>query len=150
MPRRTARPRARAPGPGGLPARPLPRPPCRLRARPRPGQLRGAVPWPGQVPAPAPAIVYAEPVPAEVVDATGATVAVDGRGLLGSLPSRVRVQGRDWSTITAWAGPWLVDERWWDPAAHRRLVRLQATTDQGAAYLLRLTGGRWWVEAIYD
>ncbi|HEY6708762.1 MAG TPA: DNA polymerase Y family protein [Actinomycetota bacterium] len=114
------------------------------------GRLPGAVPWPGQVPAPAPAIVYAEPVPAEVVDATGATVAVDGRGLLGPLPSRVRVRGRGWSSITAWAGPWLVDERWWDPAAHRRLVRLQATTDQGAAYLLRLTGGRWWVEAIYD
>ncbi len=110
----------------------------------------GAVPWPGRVPAPAPAIVYAEPVPAEVVDASGATVVVDGRGLLGSLPSRVRVRDRAWSVITAWAGPWLVDERWWDPAAHRRLVRLQATTDQGAAYLLRLTGGRWWVEAIYD
>jgi protein ImuB len=114
-----------------------------------PGALRGAVPWPGQVPAPAPAIVHAEPLPAEVVDATGATVAVDGRGLLGPLPSRVRIQGRAWSPITAWAGPWLVDERWWDPAAHRRLVRLQATTDQGA-YLLRLTGGRWWVEATYD
>jgi protein ImuB len=114
------------------------------------GNLRGAVPWPGQVPAPAPAIVYAEPLPAEVVDTTGATVAVDGRGLLGSLPSRIRTRGRTWSPITAWAGPWLVDERWWDPAAHRRLVRLQATTDQGTAYLLRLTGGRWWVEAIYD
>jgi protein ImuB len=112
----------------------------------------GAVPWPGQVPAPAPAIVYAEPRPAEVVDVTGAAVAVDGRGLLGSLPDRVRIlgRGRAWSAITAWAGPWLVDERWWDPAAHRRLVRLQATTDRGAAYLLRLAGGRWWVEAIYD
>jgi len=110
----------------------------------------GAVPWPGQVPAPAPAVVYAEPLPAEVVDTAGTTVAVDGRGLLGSLPSRVRVRGRAWSAITAWAGPWLVDERWWDPAAHRRLVRLQATTDQGAAYLLRLAGGHWWVEAIYD
>ena len=114
------------------------------------GDLGGAVPWPGQVPAPAPAIVYAEPLPAEVVDAAGATVAVNGRGLLGSLPARVRVEGHAWSPITAWAGPWLVDERWWDPAAHRRLVRLQATTDQGAAYLLRLTGGRWWIEAIYD
>src|SRR5215217_7414421 len=114
------------------------------------GDLGGAVPWPGQVPAPAPAIVYAEPLPAEVVDATGTTVTVDGRGLLGSLPARVRVRDRAWSPISAWAGPWLVDERWWDPAAHRRLVRLQATTDQGAAYLLRLTGGRWWVEAIYD
>jgi protein ImuB len=108
------------------------------------------VPWPGQVPAPAPAVVYAEPLQAEVVDAAGASVAVDGRGLLGSLPSRVRVRGRAWSAITAWAGPWLVDERWWDPAAHRRLIRLQATTDQGAAYLLRLAGGHWWVEAIYD
>jgi protein ImuB len=130
-------------GPAGLPA------PAGLSV-PGSGGLSGAVPWPGQVPAPAPAIVYAEPVPAEVVDAAGATVAVDGRGLLGSLPTRVRVRGRAWSAITAWAGPWLVDERWWDPAAHRRLVRLQATTDQGAAYLLRLTGGRWWVEAIYD
>ena len=153
---------------GELPARSDPVPTARARLAPSPpiaapagppavrapgrgvGRLPGAVPWPGQVPAPAPAIVYAEPVPAEVVDATGATVAVDGRGLLGSLPSRVRVRGRDWSSISAWAGPWLVDERWWDPAAHRRLVRLQATTDQGAAYLLRLTGGRWWVEAIYD
>jgi protein ImuB len=115
-----------------------------------PAGVPGAVPWPGQVPAPAPAVVYAEPLPAEVVDTAGATVAVDGRGLLGSLPSRVRIRGRAWSAITAWAGPWLVDERWWDPAAHRRLVRLQATTDQGAAYLLRLAGGHWWVEAIYD
>ena len=116
------------------------------------GPARGtaAGPWPGQVPAPAPAVVYAEPLPVEVVDAAGASVAVDGRGLLGSLPSRVRVRGRAWSAITAWAGPWLVDERWWDPAAHRRLVRLQATTDQGTAYLLRLAGGHWWVEAIYD
>jgi protein ImuB len=132
-------------GPPGIPGHDRPG-----ASRVGPGDLRGAVPWPGQVPAPAPAIVYAEPLPAEVVDATGATVAVDGRGLLGSLPSRVRIPGRAWSPITAWAGPWLVDERWWDPAAHRRLVRLQATTDQGAAYLLRLTGGRWWVEAIYD
>jgi protein ImuB len=115
-----------------------------------PAAVPRAGPWPGQVPAPAPAVVYTEPLPVEVVDAAGASVAVDGRGLLGSLPSRVRVRGRAWSAITAWAGPWLVDERWWDPAAHRRLVRLQATTDQGTAYLLRLTGGHWWVEATYD
>jgi protein ImuB len=132
---------------------PVPDPPSILPGAsgvPGAAGVPGAVPWPGQVPAPAPAIVYAEPRPAEVVDAAGATVAVDGRGLLGSPPNRLRIRGRAWSPITAWAGPWLVDERWWDPAAHRRLVRLQATTDQGAAYLLRLSGGRWWVEAIYD
>ena len=119
---------------------------------PRPGPgVAGAVPWPGQVPAPAPAIVYAEPLPAEVVDADGRP-----RGGRRSRPARLASRAGSGSragpgsAITAWAGPWLVDERWWDPAAHRRLVRLQATTDQGAAYLLRLAGGRWWVEAIYD
>src|SRR4029450_13235895 len=52
------------------------------------GDLRGAVPWPGQVPAPAPAIVYAEPLPAEVVDADGGPGAREGRGLLACAPRR--------------------------------------------------------------
>jgi protein ImuB len=144
LPRRTGPAGSLPPGPSGGPGRDRPGTSGAGSAAP------GAVPWPGQVPAPAPAVVYGEPLQAEVVDAAGASVAVDGRGLLGSLPSRVRVRGRPWSAITAWAGPWLVDERWWDPLAHRRLVRLQATTDQGTAYLLRLAAGRWWVEAIYD
>src|SRR5829696_4650066 len=139
---------AQAPDVPGLPRRTGPAGTLPLDPAGAAGPRAG--PWPGRVPAPAPAVVYAEPLPVEVVDAAGASVAVDGRGLLGSLPSRVRVRGRAWSAITAWAGPWLVDERWWDPAAHRRLVRLQATTDQGTAYLLRLAGGHWWVEATYD
>jgi protein ImuB len=106
-------------------------------------------PWPGRVPDPAPAIVHPEPLPAEVVDAAGAGVTVDGRGMLGATPSRLRIQGGGWSAITAWAGPWPVDERWWDPAAHRRLARLQVATEE-TAHLLKLTGGRWWVEATYD
>jgi len=145
---------AQVPDVSGLPRRTGPAGSLPLDPAGAPGQGPAAVPrigpWPGQVPAPAPAVVYAEPLPVEVVDAAGASVAVDGRGLLGSPPSRVRVRGRPWSAITAWAGPWLVDERWWDPAAHRRLVRLQATTEQGTAYLLRLAGGDWWVEATYD
>jgi protein ImuB len=77
-------------------------------------------------------------------------VTVDGRSLLSAPPSRLRVGGGGWVAIAAWAGPWPVDERWWDPGAHRRLVRLQVTTGEGAARLLKLTGGRWWVEATYD
>jgi protein ImuB len=116
----------------------------------RPGGPPRAAPWPGRVPDPAPAIVHPEPLPAEVVDADGAGVTVDGRSLLSAPPSRLRVQGGGWSAIAAWAGPWPVDERWWDPAAHRRLARLQVTTGEGAAHLLKLYGGRWWVEATYD
>jgi protein ImuB len=121
---------------------------------PRPGGTGaarpGAAPWPGRVPDPAPAVVHPEPLPAEVVDAAGAGVTVDGRSLLSAPPSRLRVEGGGWSAIAAWAGPWPVDERWWDPGAHRRLARLQVTTGGGAAHLLKLTGGRWWVEATYD
>ncbi len=51
--------------------------------------------------------------------------------------------------ITAWAGPWLLDERWWDPLTARRRVRFQVVTADGAAYLLGLEGS-WWVEATYD
>jgi protein ImuB len=110
----------------------------------------GSAPWPGRVPDPAPAIVHPQPLPAEVVDAAGAGVTVDGRGMLGAPPSRLRVGDGGWSAIAAWAGPWPVDERWWNPGAHRRLARLQVATGEGAAHLLKLSGGRWWVEATYD
>jgi protein ImuB len=152
-------PRARGRGPSG-PA--WGGPPAGGAARPRPGgqaggpapwpggQAGGAAPWPGQVPAPAPAVVHPEPLAAEVTDATGAVVAVGGRGLASAPPARLRIAGGPWTAITAWAGPWPVDERWWDPGRHRRLARLQVVTADGSAHLLKLSGGTWWVEATYD
>jgi protein ImuB len=106
-------------------------------------------PWPGRIPEPSPAIVHHEPVTADVRDPGGASVSVNGRGMLSAEPSWLRVDG-DWARIVAWAGPWPVDERWWDPNARRRVARLQVTTQKNLAYLLKLTGGRWWVEATYD
>jgi protein ImuB len=76
-------------------------------------------------------------------------VTVDARGLLSAAPGWLRVSGA-WARIVAWAGPWPVDERWWDPSAHQRLARLQVTSQEDMAYLLRLVDGRWWVEATYD
>ena len=89
-------------------------------------------------------------MPAEVMDAAGAPVPVTGRGLCGATPARLSVDGRRWTGIVAWAGPWPVDERWWDPAAHRRRARLQLCCEDGSAYLVALESGRWWVEATYD
>ena len=60
------------------------------------------------------------------------------------------VAGERWAPVVAWAGPWPVDERWWDPPAHRRRARAQVVTADGTARLLALEGGRWWVEATYD
>ena len=103
-------------------------------------------PWPGHLPAPAPAIVHREPVPVELVDATGESVRVSGRGLLVGTPARIPSLGE----VTGWAGPWPCEERWWDPAAARRRARLQVTLADGTAHLLSLEAGRWTVEATYD
>lgn len=130
------------------------------REPPRPGlpgdapvRVDGRVelpPWPGRLPSPTPALVHREPLPAEVVDADGRVVAVTGRGVVSASPARLRVEGHPWSRVAAWAGPWPLDQRWWDPAAHRRCARFQACEGSGVAHLLVLEGGRWWVEATYD
>jgi protein ImuB len=52
--------------------------------------------------------------------------------------------------VRAWAGPWLYDERWWDPIGHRRRARFQVVLEDGTAHLLTIEAGRWWVEATYD
>lgn len=105
-------------------------------------------PWPAQVPAPSPARVHPEPVPARVVDARGEPVAVTGRGTCSAPPDRVAVGRGRWADVTAWAGPWPVEERWWDPESARRRARFQVVTEAGA-WLLALEGGRWWAEAEY-
>ena len=121
----------------------------------RPAAQRGWVvePWPGAVPAPAPATVHDPPLRAEVVDAAGHAVLVSGRGELSAPPAQVRVDrpgARTLADVAAWAGPWPYDERWWDPQGHRRRARLQVTTADGAAYLLTIEGSRWSAEATYD
>jgi protein ImuB len=111
-------------------------------------------PWPGGLPPPAPAVVLRERWPAEVLDGEGRVVTVDARGGLSAPPARLGVpgpgDGERWSAVTAWAGPWPVDERWWDPATRRRRARFQVVVGAGDAFLLVVEGGRWWVEAIYD
>jgi protein ImuB len=51
--------------------------------------------------------------------------------------------------VVAWAGPWPVEERWWDAGGARRLARLQVVTADGQAWLVACERGRWWVEAAY-
>ncbi|CAN5135496.1 DNA polymerase Y family protein [soil metagenome] len=107
-------------------------------------------PWPGRLPPPAPALVHEEPVPAELVAAGDEAVVVTGRGLVTAAPQRVSLTGGPWAEVVAWAGPWPVDERWWDPATSCRRARIQVVTTGGEAYLLALTGGHWTLEATYD
>ncbi|TMM19480.1 MAG: DNA polymerase Y family protein [Actinobacteria bacterium] len=109
-----------------------------------------APPWPGRVPPPSPAIVHTRSLVAEVVDGDGRAIEVTGRGLVSAVPARLSVAAGPWIEVTAWAGPWPADERWWDPAAHRRRARLQVVLADGSAHLLALEAGCWGVEATYD
>lgn len=103
-----------------------------------------APPWSGALPPPTPAVLYPEPVPVEVLDSAGRAVGVSARGLLSGEPARVQAE-----PIAAWAGPWPIDERWWDPRGHRRLARFQLLTASGRAYLATVERQRWWLVAEY-
>jgi len=79
-------------------------------------------------------------------------VLLGGRGLLTGSPAWL-LQGNGKQHIDAWAGPWLLDERWW--AADRRPTgaRVQVITESGDALLVRLTTAdpaRWAIEGVYD
>jgi protein ImuB len=100
-------------------------------------------PWPGIIPAPAP--THVGRVPCAVVDKDGAAVGVSGRGLVTAPPAQL-----NGVHVSGWAGPWPVDEKWWDPAAHRRRARFQMATVDGRAYLVALESGTWFIEATYD
>ncbi|UFU05000.1 DNA polymerase Y family protein [Ruania halotolerans] len=108
-------------------------------------------PWPGQIPRPLPATVPAQPIPARVLDAAGEPVHVDARGTLSGRPARVEVAipevpGR--FTVSRWAGPWPVHERWWTGGRPRHY--LQVVGERGSALLLAGDGEQWWAEGIYD
>ena len=116
-------------------------------------------PWPGCLPSPSPATVLVEPQAIDVLDADGDSVTVSGRGIVSGTPASFRLLEGDETSgwrpgrsrpITGWAGPWPIDERWWEPTRHRRQARFQMLTDDGCGYLVVAEQRRWWVNAIYD
>lgn len=126
------------------------------------GATRADQPWPGALPAPAPApaTVFQEPHPVVVLTATGEPVQVTARGDLtgpiaafspaGSPAGSSTGAARGARRVRAWAGPWPMRERWWDPAATRAVHRVQLVDSDGTAWLLALTGTGWVAEARYD
>ncbi|NIH94588.1 protein ImuB [Mycolicibacterium fluoranthenivorans] len=110
-------------------------------------------PWPGQLPEPAPAVLLDDPV--ELLDAEGNPVRVTNRGLFSADPVHLR-SPESAAVLQWWAGPWPVDERWWDPGSPRagRTARAQvllgSMAEPGPAMLLCYRQRRWYVEGIYE
>jgi protein ImuB len=110
--------------------------------------------WRGALPAPSPTVVHPQPPPVRVVDAHGTEVSVTGRHELSAGPAHVTV-GRHGFTVLRHAGPWPVEERWWDHVRRRRLARVQVLvredrTGLERVLLLGLENGAWSLLARYD
>jgi protein ImuB len=108
-------------------------------------------PWPGSLPSPSPAVIHPEPIEIDVLDADGRRVMVNGRGFISSSPNLV-VRPSERSSVLQWAGPWPVDERWWDRRS-RRAARFQMVIDDPLgprAVLAEISGGRWFVVGEYQ
>ena len=109
------------------------------------------LPWPGSIPPPAPTRVFPEPRPAAVFSADGCSVKITDRGAITGEPARLLTDdSADPLVIEAWAGPWPIDELWWEPTGARRVARLQMVTVDGSAWLLLVEGDQWWTEARYE
>jgi protein ImuB len=108
-------------------------------------------PWPGALPAPSPSVVHAEPIAVSVLDRDDRAVSVSGRGVASAAPCTL-VLGDRRCPVVSWAGPWPVDERWWDTRARRaaRFQLLVRDADEARAYLAEVAAGRWWITAEYQ
>lgn len=114
-------------------------------------QRTRGLPWPSSIPPPAPARVFAEPRPAVVLGPGRQPVGVSSRGSVTADPTAVQPHpGAEFVRIQAWAGPWPIDELWWDPAGARQVARFQIVGVDGSAWLLMVENGQWWTEAAYD
>jgi protein ImuB len=122
------------------------------------------MPWPGAIsgtanrwPTPAPSTVFPTPQPAMVLAADGRQVTVSARGALSGEPAAFRFEpgpqvadSNKLHPVTAWAGPWPVEERWWDEEAENRLARFQLVGADGRAWLFAVRNTHWWAEASYE
>jgi protein ImuB len=112
-------------------------------------------PWPGQLPQPAPAVLVDDPV--ELLDSQGNPVRVTVRGMFTAEPVRLDAAGSQYrGELNWWAGPWPVDERWWDPGQSAtgqsrpgRSARAQVLVAD-TALLLCYRQRRWYLEGVYE
>ncbi|MBF6343826.1 DNA polymerase Y family protein [Nocardia cyriacigeorgica] len=107
-----------------------------------------ALPWPGRLPEPAPAVLMMNRPRVELESAGGAPVHVTERGLFSATPARLRWGGKQWE-LTAWAGPWPMDELWWSTGS-APTARVQVELPGPHSLLLITREGRWHVEGLYE
>ena len=112
--------------------------------------------WRGSLPTPSPSVVYSDLVVVQVTDKDKNLLRVSARHELSAEPAYLLIN-KTCCKIISWAGPWPVEEKWWDITRSRRLVRLQVVVEkilpdgssQIQALLVALEHGEWSIAAIY-
>ena len=90
-------------------------------------------------------------MPSVVLSEDHKPVKVTDRGLLTAVPAFVSSgEESELMPIDAWAGPWPIDELWWEPDQARQIARFQIADVNGSAWLLVVENDQWWTEARYD
>ncbi|MDJ0392684.1 DNA polymerase Y family protein [Rhodococcus sp. G-MC3] len=108
-----------------------------------------SAPWPGRLPQPAPAAVMDNCPRVILEDIDGNGVNIGARGGFDADPVVLRWGSKKWPLL-GWAGPWPMDERWWDPITGMQGARLQVLFEEHRAVLLVYDGDEWRVEGIYE
>lgn len=107
-------------------------------------------PWPGRLPQPAPAVVLGNHPEVRLESDAGQPVWITDRGLFTAEPAVLHWGSRSWRVI-GWAGPWIVDERWWGTGDSGATVRTQILLDDEERALLLLGCEQvWHVEGLYE
>ncbi len=106
-------------------------------------------PWPGRLPQPSPGSIFVDNPKVWLEDVAGNAVYVTERGVFSSQPGRLKWGSKEWA-VQGWAGPWPVDERWWDAASARTAARAQVLLEESRALLMICEGGGWSVEGVYE
>lgn len=112
--------------------------------------LSCALHWPGAVIGKAPMCEYSPPVSARLLDSQNYPIRIHATGLANADPAFIEcgalTPGRQ--EITNFAGPWPLEDRWWDSDKRRRVCRFQITCESGA-YLIVTSGERASLVAAY-
>ena len=92
------------------------------------------------------------PPTASLLDDCGRPVLVSARGDLSSLPVTLRSPAlpNGGGVVTAFAGPWAQDVRWWDRTSRARRVTWQVVVDETLACLVNVERGAASITAVYD
>ena len=116
---------------------------------------RAALPWPGAIPEPGPTRVHTNPVDIELEGRCGHQLTVTGEAELACAaggedpePGKLR-SSESTAAIHNYAGPWPIDQRWWNDSLRSRRAYLQIVLDRSAVLVYR-EGSAWHEEGRYE